>query len=379
MMFHATFKTNYHCMKKNLIILIIAIAFFSCNSSQKEYSIKGTIDGVETGKVYLQKLVDGQPQSIDTAELKEGKFEFKGKMEIPDIRFLLLNEQDYFAQFFLDNAKIAVSAKKDSLRATKITGSPTHDIFKLFISEMEKINKDVNELQGKYQEAMSTGNTDEASKIKINYDAIMENNKVYTKNFVKEHSNSVVAPYITLLQLSGQVESDELETITNGFAAELAGSEYVKQLNELIAEQKKTAIGVEAPDFTMNDQDGNPFTLSSLRGKVVLIDFWAAWCGPCRQENPNVVKIYEEFNSKGFEILGVSLDRTREDWIQAIKDDKLTWKHVSDLQYWQNTAARLYGVNSIPQTYLLDKDGKIIAKGLRSDQLKVKLQELFPN
>ena len=129
----------------------------------------------------------------------------------------------------------------------------------------------------------------------------------------------------------------------------------------------------------MNDTEGKPVQLSSLRGKVVLVDFWAAWCGPCRQENPNVVRLYQQYHSKGFEILGVSLDRTKEDWLKAIAADNLTWIHVSDLQYWQNAAARLYGVNAIPQSFLLDKDGKIIGKGLRGEDLANKLAEIFPN
>ena len=147
----------------------------------------------------------------------------------------------------------------------------------------------------------------------------------------------------------------------------------------MVAEQKKTAIGAVAPEFSMNDTEGKAIALSSLKGKVVLVDFWASWCGPCRQENPNVVKVYQKYHSKGFEILGVSLDQRKEDWLKAVKDDNLTWIHVSDLQYWQNAAARLYGVNAIPQSFLLDKDGKIIAKGLRGEQLEKKLAELFPN
>jgi peroxiredoxin len=170
-----------------------------------------------------------------------------------------------------------------------------------------------------------------------------------------------------------------LDSITSKFAPEISNSEYVVKLKELVQEQKKTAIGAQAPDFTMNDTEGKPVQLSSLKGKIVLVDFWASWCGPCRQENPNVVKLYQQYHAKGFEILGVSLDRTKEDWLKGIKDDNLTWIHVSDLQYWQNAAARLYGVNAIPQSFLLDKDGKIIGKGLRGEQLAKKMMELFPN
>jgi len=366
-------------MRNVLTILVFVLTVLSCQSAKDEYSIKGTIAGVETGKVYLLKLVGEQPQSIDTADVVGGKFTFKGKMVTPDIRMLRLNDQDYFAQFFLDNANITVTAKKDSLRSTKITGSPTQDIFKTYIAEMEKLNKEVLALQGKYQNAMTTGNTSEADKAKIDYQAIIDNNKVYTKNFVKEHSNSVVSAYITLFQLADQIDVAELDSLASKFAPELSKSEYVVKINERIQEQKKTAIGIVAPDFTMNDPEGKPIQLSSLRGKIVLVDFWAAWCGPCRQENPNVVKLYQQYHDKGFEILGVSLDKNKEDWLKAIKSDNLTWMHVSDLQYWQNAAARLYGVNAIPQSFLLDKDGKIIGKGLRGEQLANKLMELFPN
>lgn len=366
-------------MRNVFAIFVFALAVVTCQSAKDEYSIKGTFTGVDTGKVYLQKIVDGQPQTIDTADIAGGKFTFKGKMEIPDLRILRLNERDYFAQLFLDNSNITILANKDSLRSTKITGSPTQDIFKIYIAEMEKLNKDVMALQQKYQSAMSTGNVEEAEKIKIDYQAMIDNNKVYSKNFVKEHTNSVVSPFIVLNQLAEQLEGDELESITNSFAPEISASEYVVKLKELIAEKKKTAIGVMAPDFTMNNTEDKPVQLSTLRGKVVLVDFWASWCGPCRQENPNVVRLYQKYHDKGFEIIGVSLDRTKEDWLKAIKDDNLTWIHVSDLQYWQNSAARLYAVNAIPQSFLLDKDGKIIGKGLRGEQLAEKLMELFPN
>lgn len=366
-------------MRNVFAILVFALAVFSCQSAKDQFSIKGSIAGVETGKVYLQKLVDGQPQSVDTADVVGGKFTFKGKMEMPDIRFLRLNEQDYFAQFFLDNASITVTANKDSLRNTKITGSPTHEVFKIYIAEMEKLSKEVKALQDKYQSAMSMNNTDAAEKAKIDYQAMIDNNKVYTKNFVKEHSNSIVSAYIALFQLADQIDGTELDSITSKFAPEISKSEYVVKLKELVQEQKKTAIGALAPDFTMNDTEGKPVQLSSLKGKIVLVDFWASWCGPCRQENPNVVKLYQQYHGKGFEILGVSLDKTKEDWLKAIKDDNLTWIHVSDLQFWQNAAARLYGVNAIPQSFLLDKDGKIIGKGLRGEQLAKKLMELFQN
>ena len=366
-------------MRNVIAIMVFALAFISCQSAKNEFSIKGSIAGIEKGKVYLQKIVDDKPVSIDSTEVVSGKFTFKGKMEMPDLRILRLNSQDYLAQFFLDNANIIVTAKKDSLRRTKITGSPTQDIFQIYINEMEKLNKEINTLKGKYQSAISTGNSETAEKAKIDGKAMIDNNKVFTKNFVKEHSNSVVSAFITLNQLANQVDVKELDSIASKFSPEIGSSVYVVKLKEIIQLKKSTDIGAVAPDFTMNDPDGKPIKLSSLRGKVVMVDFWASWCGPCRQENPNIVKLYGQFHPKGFEIIGVSLDRTKEEWMKAIKADNLTWIHVSDLKFWQNAAARLYAVNLIPQSFLLDKDGKIIGKGLRGEELGKKLAQLFPN
>jgi peroxiredoxin len=347
--------------------------------AKDEYSIKGSIEGVETGKVFLQKLVDGQPQTVDTAAIVAGKFSFKGKMPIPDIRILRLNERDYFAQFFLENADISVSAKKDSLKNTKIKGSSSQDIFQIYLDEMKKLQKEINALHEKYTASMKVNNIAEADKAKIDYQALLDNSLVFVKNFVKEHPKSNVSAYVTVQQLAPQVDEFELESIVNNFPPEISTSDYVIELKKELADKKKTSVGNMAPDFTMNDPDGKPIQLSSYKGQVVLLDFWASWCMPCRQENPNIVQLYQKYHSKGFEILGVSLDRAKDRWVKAIEEDKLTWPQVSDLKFWQNAAARMYAVTLIPQSFLIDKDGKIIAKGLKVDELSKKLAEIFPN
>jgi peroxiredoxin len=347
--------------------------------AKDEYSIKGSIEGVETGNVFLQKLVDGQPQTVDTASIVDGKFSFKGKMPIPDIRILRLNERDYFAQFFLENADISVSAKKDSLKNTKIKGSSSQDIFQIYLDEMKKLKKEINALHEKYTAAMKVNNIGEADKAKIDYQALLDNSLVFVKNFVKEHPKSNVSAYVTVQQLAPQVDEFELESIVNNFPPEISTSDYVIELKKELADKKKTSVGNMAPDFTMNDPDGKPIQLSSYKGQVVLLDFWASWCMPCRQENPNIVQLYQKYHSKGFEILGVSLDRAKDRWVKAIEEDKLTWPQVSDLKFWQNAAARMYAVTLIPQSFLIDKDGKIIAKGLKVDELSKKLAEIFPN
>jgi peroxiredoxin len=152
--------------------------------------------------------------------------------------------------------------------------------------------------------------------------------------------------------------------------------DYVK-LSQRVETLKNVAVGETVTDFTLNDPSGNPVALSSFRGKILLIDFWASWCGPCRRENPNVVKLYNDFNDKGFEILGVSFDEDFNRWVGAIEDDQLTWPHVSDLQGWGSAAGKLYGINSIPATVLVDREGTIIAKNLRGEELRKKLEELY--
>ena len=174
------------------------------------------------------------------------------------------------------------------------------------------------------------------------------------------------------------MEAEEIESMVNALDSTIAAVPQIIILKERVAVMKAVAIGHKAPDFTLNDTNGNPVALSSKIGsKLLLIDFWAAWCRPCRQENPNVVKVYNEFHKIGFDVFGVSLDRKKEDWVKAIADDKLTWTHVSDLQYWSNAAAKMYAVNSIPANFLLDETGTIIGKNLRGEDLYNKVKEIL--
>lgn len=364
-------------MRKLFYFVLIVIAFSACNNGSTKYTIKGTITGADSVKVYLVKAESGQPVVVDTADVKAGAFVIKGKAGIPEMYYLRLNERDYFAQFFLEKGQITVVANKDSLRNTKVSGSKSNDLFNIYIAEIDRLNKEHANLRNQYNQAMMKGDMETADKAKIDVEAMMDNMNVFAKNFVSEHRNSIVAPFIYLTQMVNEAPSEELDTIVGIFPAEFAESVYVKEINRIANLKKKTAIGSAAPEFTMNDQNGNPVSLSSFKGSYLLIDFWASWCSPCRQENPNVVRIYGKFKDKGFNILGVSLDRDKDSWLKAIADDQLSWTHVSDLKYWQNEVAVLYGVQSIPHTVLLDKEGKIIEKNLRGESLEAKLTELL--
>ena len=188
-----------------------------------------------------------------------------------------------------------------------------------------------------------------------------------------------MAPFLLNQRAYRMDDPKELEAIINGFDPKLSGLSYTKDLQATLKIKKATAVGEIAPDFTQNDPNDKPVSLSDFRGKVVLVDFWASWCGPCRKENPNVVEAYNKFKNKGFTVLGVSLDRPtdKDKWLKAIEDDKLTWTHVSDLKYWDNEVARQYGIRSIPSSLLIGKDGKILAKNLRGEDLHTELKKLL--
>jgi peroxiredoxin len=208
------------------------------------------------------------------------------------------------------------------------------------------------------------------------YDSVQKAQSGFMKNYILKNGKSVVSAYLAISNAYA-FSLEELKEINKAMDTCIARSPYVKTLAERETILDKVQPGQPAPDFTLNDTLGKPVSLSSFKGNVVLVDFWASWCGPCRAENPNVVAAYKKYNSKGFTVFGVSLDSDKEKWMKAIVKDGLTWKHTSDLLGWKNEAAKLYGVMSIPANFLLDKEGKIIASNLRGADLENKLAELL--
>ncbi|MBK7133455.1 MAG: AhpC/TSA family protein [Bacteroidales bacterium] len=364
-------------MKKVIYLFVAAVLMAAC-SSEPHYTVKGKIDGSDTITFYLQKREAGRMVSIDSAVSKNGSFTLKsGKIDFPQMVQLAAGETRKRVSFYLENSEISVTGTLDSLFKAKVTGSKTQDEYQKFIDSNKPLSDTYAGIYGQYQEANRAGDAAKASAIEKQLDSLQTEMGNLQKNFVKENPKSYVTPSI-LSSLAYEMEANEIEAAINELDTAVAAIPAMKALRERVQIMKAVAVGQKAPDFIMDDVNGNPVALSSKIGaKLLLVDFWAAWCGPCRQENPNVVKVYAEFNKKGFDVFGVSLDQSKEDWVKAIADDKLTWTHVSDLQYWSNAAAKMYAVNAIPANFLLDETGTIIGRNLRGEDLYNKVNEIL--
>jgi peroxiredoxin len=363
-------------MKNIAYILLIGLLMISC-SSEPHYVIKGKIAGSDSITFYIQKREAGKTITIDSAISKKGSFKMSGEIDYPQLIQLVAGDTRKRTAFYLENSKITIAGTLDSLFKAEIKGSKTHDEYQALINSNKPLTDKYASVYAEYQTASQAGDFARVEEIEKQADSLQTVMKNLQKDFVKNNPASYVSPSI-LVSLSYEMEAEEIDSAINLLDEAVAEVPQIVSLKERVLLMKTVSVGQKAPDFTMNDVDGNPVTLSSKFGtKLLLVDFWAAWCGPCRNENPNIVKVYNDFHKKGFDVFGVSLDQKKDDWVKAIADDKLTWTHVSDLQYWSNSAARLYAVNSIPASFLLDETGTIIGKNLRGEDLYNTVNDLL--
>ena len=364
-------------MKKTLMFTIVVAFIMGC-TSEPRYIVEGQLDGMDEGKVYLQKRESGQFVKIDSAFIEDGAFQINGgSIEYPDAYYLSVDGKRGYLLFFLENTKITVNGHADSLVQAEVDGSVSQIEFDEFNDGLEPFYARNNTLFQEIRNARQADDEQKVEELEAERNVLFDEIDEYYIQFIKSHTESYVVPMILQSQ-SYNMTGEEIESYIEQLDSKLMETKTIINLNERVEKLKKVAIGMKAPEFTQNDPEGNPVSLSDVLGSdLLLIDFWAAWCGPCRQENPNVVAVYNEYHDKGFNVLGVSLDRDKDDWIKAIEDDQLTWTQVSDLNYWENEAAQLYAVNSIPTNFLLDSEGVIIATNVRGEELRKKVAEIL--
>jgi len=376
---------------KKIALFIGFLTIISCENTTSAdvqdnvASISGKLDNSEGKELVLMRFENNKPVILDTISFSDaGEFEVKVNVKNIDFYQLAASQQNAAILILSPGESVNLTGDANNLRSgLKVSGSE-HTV--LLWSYYEKAQESAL-VSNQLRQEINALTPDQSAKKQELIDKFNESSKSfsdYTKTYIDKNSSSP-AVLSALGSLRIETDFDYFVKARDGLKSTFGTTPYYKDLDKMVesykAEQSKGKMfepGSEVPEITQNDPDGNPRSLSSLKGKVVLIDFWASWCKPCRRENPNVVRLYNKYNKKGFDVFSVSLDKTKDKWIQAISADGLVWEnHVSDLQFWNSAAAKLYNVSSIPFTVLIDEEGKVIGQKLRGAALEAKLKEIY--
>ena len=367
-------------MKKYFFTALLFGILIACNTTPDGFKLEGTLSGeVDNGtQVFLKKTDDAnQLIEVDTTTIENGKYTFTGTSALPELHYLLINKVRGNIPVVLENGSIDVNAQKDSLAFAKMKGTLQNDLFADFLEESRSLAQRARSMSDEMRNATAQQDTASMTSLRDEYFELQEEARTFEIKFAKEHPEALISALIIekVLATKGLPENEikELyEALTPTIKETVVGQRIKDKLDKLV----NTSIGSKAPNFTAPTPAGDELALNDVLGKVTIVDFWAAWCKPCRAENPNVVQVYNKYHDKGLNILGVSLDRRAEDWTKAIEDDGLVWNHVSNIQYFDEIA-ELYNVKAIPATFILDENGVIIAKDLRGAALENKISELL--
>jgi peroxiredoxin len=356
------------------IALFLPLFGLTQGTDKTGFVMTGSVKGLaDHSRVFLTDA-NNPIDTVASGLVKMGQFELRGHLNEPNLYEINFGSAQKKTPLFIGNDKISISGSADDLKTLVVAGSPTHDDFTFFQKGFNPLFANLNALE---KMANGAGNGSRADSIEKVIKRVVDSVETGLDQFIQTRKASYVSPFVmvVLSQLSDNVVREEKRF--NSLTPEVQAGFYGKYLQAQIATAKVGAVGTEAIDFTQNDTAGHAIALSSFKGKYVLVDFWASWCGPCRMENPNVVSMFSKFRNKNFTVLGVSLDKAKDPWVRAIKDDGLTWTQVSDLKYWNNEAALKYHVQAIPTNLLIDPNGKIVGKNLRGAELQNKLCELL--
>lgn len=365
-------------MKKSFFMLAAAALMAACGGAPKGYTVSGTVEGAEDGEtIYLRVREGRQMVNVDSAVIAGGKFTFKGQQDTArnmQLAYLGTEEkQGLTLNFYLENGKINVELTESN---DKVTGSPLNDRYQPYRAQFSALDAERKALLEQAND--TTLSEEQISLLREKFFMLSDRVDSLQKVVMEENITNLIGVEI-LKNTYYALDLAELEALVPQIPAEFQSDEHIQHIQELVVKMKATAVGQKFTDFTMQDPEGKEVKLSDYvgKGKVVLVDFWASWCGPCRREMPNLVEAYKQYKGKNFEIVGVSLDRDLEAWKKGIADLNITWPQMSDLKYWECEGAQLYAVSSIPHTMLVDGEGTIVARGLHGEELLQKIAELM--